>query len=75
MPKELILSTVSSPDSLTATEALDNNHIKIQAACWSCDGLVRKLVPRKSRSHQHFLWNCDTCEVTWEGPGTPKALS
>ena len=73
--EELILTGTSSTDSQPLagplTVALDNNHVRLQAACWSCGTLVRKLVPRRSRSHQHFHWNCDGCEVGWEGPGIP----
>jgi len=45
------------------------HHVTLRTACWACDQVLEKQVPRRSHGHRYFNWRCDDCDVAWSGPG------
>ena len=49
--------------------AAPHGSVVLRNSCWCCGETMEKVVPRKSRGHQHFTWRCHPCDVEWTGPG------
>lgn len=46
------------------------NEAVVSSPCWSCGVSLYEVVHWSRTHHQHLSWSCDTCAVTWVGPGT-----
>ena len=57
-----------SDASLLKTPA-ESPFLALEAACWVCDDVQEKRVPRRSALDRQFVWTCTKCEVEWFGPG------